>query len=779
MNNIVDNTEITKQLNIAFTSKGSAYKPRTQHFNQDGSPVYINRLILEDSPYLLQHAHNPVNWFPWGSEAFNLAKIEDKPIFISIGYSTCHWCHVMEHESFEDEPIAKYLNEHFISIKVDRENHPDVDATYMTAVTLINGQGGWPMSNFTTTEGKPFFAGAYYNPSQFFQILKLLHEAWVSKRPDICLQADKITADIIKHTSASKTSSTISNITISQAINTTLQNYDSSNGGFGSAPKFPQEPILLFLLEQAKRAYSPQLIERLNHTLTQMAQGGIHDQIGGGFHRYTTDASWQIPHFEKMLYNQALLTQVYIQAYQLTANNYYEYIAKHTLDYIQKEMTAPNGGFFAATDADSEGAEGTFFVWKEPQLKQLLNESDLQLAYTLYDIASNGNFEGANILHCQTTIPKLAKQLQQPSHELLNSITRLNKVLYTERAKRPAPLRDNKIITAWNAMMIKAFAMGSSLSNNNYLQTAINAANCLWEHNQFDNGKLWRIHLNDKSAIHARHEDYAFFADALIAIYDQTEDELWLNRATQVTDRMLELFWDDSEGGFYMAATEADAVCIARLKESSNNTVPAANAVAMMVLNAISQRTGISLYAHKAAATIAAFNNQIAQQPDVYVSFLNAFSQANNGGNNNFGYSANGALKAYCYLSSTNADTLEIDIKLTLKSGWHINFDDCSNNENSHLKVQLMSQPEMLNMNHIKYPEPSIINDEGHQYKIYNNNQSIKIKFNIKGSQSAINTDALIRLKLKFQMCQNKLCQLEESMALAISCASCITNNFE
>lgn len=776
MDNSAQSAQLKNQLHAALAAKDASYQPRTRHFNPDGTPRYINRLIFEDSPYLLQHAHNPVDWFAWGPEAFARAKEEDKPIFLSIGYSTCHWCHVMEHESFEDEPIAQYLNAHFIAVKVDRENHPDVDTTYMAAVTLINGQGGWPMSNFITAQGKPFFAGTYYNPSQFLHVLNHLKGVWDSNRQQVYRQADDITAAVIKHTGSSTTANLPGRAQINQATCALLQRHDRHQGGFGHAPKFPQEPILLFLLGQAQQTYSPDILEALDNSLTHMARGGIYDQIGGGFHRYSTDNYWLAPHFEKMLYNQAHLAQVYVQAFHLTAKGYYEHIAVRTLDYVKREMAAPGGGFFAATDADSEGAEGTFFVWHESQLKQLLDDNDLQFVRRLYGVTGAGNFEGANILHLPQPLSRTADELGQPIDKLLLSIEQLNGQLYREREKRPPPLRDDKIITAWNAMMVKAFAQASTLAGRaDYLQTALNGAEFLWQHNQFDQGRLWRIHLNGNSSIAARHEDYAFFADALIALYDHCQQNIWLERAQQVAQRMLELFWDESAGGFYMAAQEHETACIARPKESTDGALPASNPIAMGVLTALDERTGRSDYAVKAQATLQAFASSIQQHPDAYVSFLRAISALPGGNNMPFAYGAKGVVKARCQLVQDH----QMDINLTLEEGWFINADDSPHNESGHLQVELISQPDCLHLVDIEYPRASSLQTAATPQPVYPEQQTIKIKFKLDESGAIVGSDALLRLELKLRICRDELCLPEEILKLAISCAPWITSNFD
>jgi hypothetical protein len=353
--------ELQKQLRRKLEAKGSGYVPRTEHLAADGRPLFTNRLILEDSPYLVQHAHNPMNWLPWGSEAFARARREEKPVFLSIGYSTCHWCHVMEEESFDDVEIARLLNEHFVSIKVDRERRPDVDELYMTAVVMMTGRGGWPMSSFLTPAGEPFFGGTYFPRAQFKELLLQVVEAWEGQRPQLLASAGKIADRVKAAVSASLEAREFGDGLIPMAVEQSLASHDPHQGGFGAAPKFPHEPELLFLLDRVMRASDEGALAAVERSLTAMASGGIHDQVGGGFHRYSTDAHWLVPHFEKMLYNQAHLARAYSGAYRLTAKPGYGRVARQTLDYVLRDMTAPEGAFYSATDADSEGKEGEFF----------------------------------------------------------------------------------------------------------------------------------------------------------------------------------------------------------------------------------------------------------------------------------------------------------------------------------------------------------------------------------------------------------------------------------
>jgi uncharacterized protein YyaL (SSP411 family) len=433
-------SELRGRLDAALAAKGPEYRPRSRHLASDGSPKFSNRLILEDSPYLLQHAHNPVDWFPWGAEAFAKARHENKPIFLSIGYSTCHWCHVMEEESFDNIAIARLLNKHFVSIKVDRERRPDVDKAYMTAVMVITGRGGWPLSSFLTPAGKFFYGGTYFTPDQFAQLLDRVGTVWQEQRADLVAQADEIAAAVRRTMEVSGQAREIGDTAIKEAVARIVAEQDSINGGFGQSPKFPNEPFVFLLLETAYRSGDKQALSAAESSLTAMAHGGIFDQVGGGFHRYSTDARWLVPHFEKMLYNQALLGRAYVEAYQLTGKQLYARVASQTLDFVLRDMTGPEGGFYSAFDADSEGEEGTFYLWDTGQIQEALHSKNIELARDVYAVTEEGNFEGKNILYLPVPLEVYAKRHNVDQPQLLRHVDRVRDELQEARARRVPPL---------------------------------------------------------------------------------------------------------------------------------------------------------------------------------------------------------------------------------------------------------------------------------------------------------------------------------------------------
>ena len=444
---------------------------RTTHLDEDGQPKYTNRLVDEASPYLLQHAHNPVDWYPWGAEAFERAKQEDKPVFLSIGYSTCHWCHVMEGESFDDEQIAALLNEHFISIKLDREQRPDLDDIYMTGVQMLTGQGGWPMSNFLTPEGAPFFAGTYFPPDHFRGLLEQIVGVWRDRREEVDKQAREVAQNIARFTAARAETRQLPDDLIEVTTNEILGRLDEVNGGFGGAPKFPNEVMLSVLVDAVERSGSAEAHRALSLTLDKMGQGGIFDHVAGGFHRYTVDAIWLVPHFEKMLYNQAQLLRVYARAARLTGSAAWRRVAEQTVQYVLRDMRDGDGRFFSATDADSEGEEGRFFVWTREQLEAALGAEDAAFVCALYQVTDAGNFEGANILNLSAPLP-------ESDYE---RVDRIHHTLYDVREQREHPLRDEKVITGWNAMMITSLASaGQDLREPAWVEAAARAADALW-----------------------------------------------------------------------------------------------------------------------------------------------------------------------------------------------------------------------------------------------------------------------------------------------------------
>ncbi|HXG22984.1 MAG TPA: thioredoxin domain-containing protein, partial [Chthonomonadales bacterium] len=601
-------------------------------------PKHTNRLIHETSPYLLQHAHNPVDWYPWGEEALRRAKEEDKPILLSVGYSACHWCHVMERESFENEEIASLMNEHFINIKVDREERPDIDHIYMNAVQMMTGQGGWPMTVFLTPDGKPFYGGTYYPPEDrygrpgFPRILRAVAEAWEKRRAEIESQGATIVKEMARLSGVDMPESPVTPDLLDQAYLHLRQQFDTRFGGFGSAPKFPQPMILDFLLRYHLRSHREEPLKMVELTLEKMAFGGIYDQLGGGFHRYSTDAYWLVPHFEKMLYDNAQLVQTYLHAYQLTGDLLYRRIVEETLEYVLREMTSPQGGFYSSQDADSEGEEGRFFVWTEAEIKEVLGEDDAVLFCRYYDVTARGNWEGRNILNVPVAPEPFARSMGLSPDAFGQKLATMRAKLFARRQQRVKPARDEKIITAWNGLMLAAFAEAAAvLEREDYLHTAIkNAAFVLQE--LYKEGRLMRTgcampispHQGEAREANAFQlapipgflEDYAFYADGLIRLYEATFDRNWLDAAEQLTDSLVNHFLDP-QGGFYMTAAQAEDL-VERPKDIADNAVPSGNSVAVDVLLRLATLLGKEHYRKQAATVLRKMNSLLTQHPAVF-----------------------------------------------------------------------------------------------------------------------------------------------------------------
>ncbi|HEY0407881.1 MAG TPA: thioredoxin domain-containing protein, partial [Pyrinomonadaceae bacterium] len=512
---------------------------------------HTNRLSGETSPYLLQHAHNPVDWHPWGEEAFARARAENKPILLSIGYSACHWCHVMEHESFENEEIARLMNENFISIKVDREERPDLDQIYMNAVQMMTGHGGWPMTVFLTPEGVPFYGGTYYPPVDrynmpgFPRVLLGVAEAYRSQPDEITQSADTMLAELRRLGQARASNEGIAVELLDDAARGIARSYDAQHGGFGSAPKFPAPMNLEFLLRVYHRTGQSDALEMVEHTCRKMAEGGMYDQLGGGFHRYSTDARWLVPHFEKMLYDNALLARLYLHAYQATRNDFYRRIAEETLDYVAREMMDERGGFYSTQDADSEGHEGKFFVWTIDEVKEILGAEDGALFSSYYDVTAGGNFEGQNILNVTRSIEDAAKASGVTVERLREALARGRRALFDARERRVKPDRDEKVLTAWNGLMLAAFAEAAAiLEREDYLNAAKNNAQFVLD-NLRREGLLLRAYKDGQAKLNAYLEDYAFFIDGLLALYEAAGELRWLEEALSLALTMNAEFWDE------------------------------------------------------------------------------------------------------------------------------------------------------------------------------------------------------------------------------------------
>ncbi|MBS1771062.1 MAG: thioredoxin domain-containing protein [Acidobacteria bacterium] len=578
-----------------------------------------NRLINETSPYLLQHAYNPVDWYPWGDEAFAKAKAEDKPLLVSIGYSACHWCHVMEHESFEDEETARVMNENFVNIKVDMEERPDVDHIYMSFVQMTTGRGGWPMNVFLTPDKRPFFGGTYFPPAPRYgmpswqQILLSIAEAYKEKRDEIEHSANEIVGEL-RRLSMVNEGTALSNAILDDAFASFERSFDAKNGGFGGAPKFPQAMSLEFLLRHHHSTHDQKALDMTRLTLDKMAFGGMYDQLGGGFHRYSVDNVWLVPHFEKMLYDNAQLARIYLHAFQVTGDPEYRRIATETLDYVLREMTNPSGGFYSSQDADSEGEEGKFFVWSEREIDDLLGDDSNAFKF-FFDVSKDGNFEGKNILNRPRTIDSAASALKIEPFELFSLIENAKQGLFEARETRIKPHRDEKVLASWNGLMLAAFADAAGvLGDDKYLKTAEKNAEFLLSKMLTDSGRLFRSWKAGEAKLNGYLDDYANVADGLLALYQVTGNIRYFQNARSLVDLMLEHFWDQEAGGFFYTSNDHEELVV-RTKDFTDNATPSGNSAAADVLLRIAMLTGDDRYERFAVATLRLAANQIARYP--------------------------------------------------------------------------------------------------------------------------------------------------------------------
>ena len=587
------------------------------------TPKHTNRLTHETSPYLLQHAHNPVDWYPWGEEALTRAKQEQKPILLSIGYSACHWCHVMERESFENEEIAAVMNELFINIKVDREERPDLDEIYMNAVQIMTRQGGWPMTVFLTPDLKPFYGGTYYPPTDrygrpgFPKVMHAVAEAFSGQNTQVLQQADQITAHLAQ----------MSNVVdphhhelTEELMNNAFQNYrsqfDSHHGGFGNAPKFPPSMGLPFLLRYWHHSGNANALEMVELTLEKMARGGMYDQLGGGFHRYSTDAHWLVPHFEKMLYDNAQLVVAYFEAYQATQKPFYRDIATETLDYVIREMyDAENGGFYSTQDADSEGVEGKFFVWEPNDVEDIIGEENAKIFCEYYDITPQGNFEGENILNVQAPPDILARKLRMDLGELEALLADGKQKLFEAREKRIKPGLDDKILTSWNGIMIRGMAMGYQLTGKpEYLEACEKSAEFVLTTLSQNNGLLLRTYRDGKSHLNAYLEDYSYFIAGLIALYEASFEPKWLTEAERLAHIMIDQFGDDAGDGFFFTG-KAHETLIVQSKSAYDGATPSGASMAIHSLLRLAKHLDNSEFHDQAAETLLLYFHQMEGMP--------------------------------------------------------------------------------------------------------------------------------------------------------------------
>jgi uncharacterized protein len=617
-----------------LSSNSEVKKMKNKSANSDIKKNH-NRLIHEKSPYLLQHAENPVDWYAWGPEAFEKARKENKPIFLSIGYSTCHWCHVMAHESFENPEVARLMNEVFVCIKVDREERPDIDNIYMRVCQMMTGGGGWPLTILMTPDKKPFFAGTYipkesrHGRSGMLDFIPRIKEIWDTQHADILKSADKITASL-NQISINSSGAELDKSTLKTAYEQLSGRFSEQYGGFGNAPKFPSPQNLLFLLRYWKSTNDEKALRMVVKTLQSMQEGGIYDHIGFGFHRYSTDSHWLVPHFEKMLYDQAMLAMAYIEAYQATGKEEFKETAKEIFTYILRDMTDTKGGFYSAEDADSEGVEGKFYVWTEDEIRQILKGEEADLIINVFNVKKSGNFRdeasgentGANILHLEKNLTEVAFKNKTSVDELKERVETARQKLFTARNKRIHPHKDDKILTDWNGLMIAALAKGAQVCNEpDYANAAKRAADFILADMRRQDGRILHRYRDGHAAILANVDDYAFLIWGLLELYETIFDVHYLQTALDLNNEMIEHFWDEQDGGFYFTADDAEEL-IVRQKEIYDGAIPSGNSVAVLNLFRLARITADTDLEDKANKIMLAFSEDVKSVPSGYTQMM-------------------------------------------------------------------------------------------------------------------------------------------------------------
>ncbi|WP_242394350.1 thioredoxin domain-containing protein [Anaeromyxobacter oryzisoli] len=615
---------LARRLADAVRARGPSYLPHTRHL-VDGVPRFTNRLVLERSPYLLQHAHDPVSWYPWGDEAFEEARRTGRPVFLSIGYSTCHWCHVMERESFEDEEIARILNERYVAVKVDREERPDVDGIYMTAVQLLTGGGGWPMTVWLTPEREPFFGGTYFPPRDGARgtirglrgLLDELADLYAKDRPRVAAATGSLVAAVRTALASAEPPADAppGSAPIEDAVAQIGRVFDPIHGGLRAAPKFPSSLPVRLLLRHHRRTGDPEALHMAILTLEKMAAGGIHDQLGGGFHRYSTDAEWIVPHFEKMLYDNALLAVAYAEAWQVTGRRDLARVTRQTLDYLLRELTSPEGGLWSATDADSEGEEGRFFVWDERELRDALGpDADRFIAF--HGVTREGNFEGRNVL-----------RVPRPNDETWDALAPARARLYALRARRPAPLRDEKVLAGWNGLAVSALAFGGRvLGERRYVDAAVRAAEFVLGR-MVEDGRLRRSWLAGEAGGPAFLDDHAFLAQGLLDLFEATFEPRWLSAALELSERLEQLFGDPAGGGWFTTAADQEQL-LAREKPTRDGAEPSGASVAALNALRLDAFTTDARWRGRAEAALRHYRDVLETQPTALQDLLLALDFA-------------------------------------------------------------------------------------------------------------------------------------------------------
>ncbi len=749
--------------------------------NRDGTWKWTNKLINETSPYLLLHAHNPVDWYPWGADALERAKAENKPIFLSVGYSTCYWCHVMERKVFADPDIAAMMNEMYINIKVDREERPDLDEIYMTATQIMTRGGGWPNSVFLTPDLHPFYAGTYFPPMDshnrpgFPRVLKTLHDYWANRREEVVEHGKKITEVIRQATGGGLVGSEeipLERKLVTSAVEFLRSTYDSAYGGFGEAPKFPSPTNLELLLSEYDREEDEQLLEMITHTLDMMAYGGMYDQIGGGFHRYSVDARWLVPHFEKMLYDNAQLAKVYLLAYQRTQKPLYRRVAEEIFEFAFREMTSPEGGFYSAIDAETDAEEGKYYVWTDKEIRDVLGRRKSKQLMKVYGVTKGPNFEGKNILYLPAPIANAAKAEGKSEEEFLAQLEPLKTKLLRAREKRERPLLDTKVIVNWNGLMIDAFALGYEvLKDTRYRNAAEQAATFILEEMKNAKGQLMHTYRDGVLKYDGYLDDYAFLVRGILGLHQATGDKRWLSEARALTDTMVELFWDDTDGAFYFTLEGAEHLLV-RTKQPYDSAIPSGNAVAANNLLSLAKITDTFDYFKLAEKTLQNFAGMMSKSSGGFMHMLLAanrhwdvrpiFRQQR--------------IPSYISPPTTGTETeivevsasilpsggkgspsrfIDVKVHLEIAEGWHINANPASQDMLIPTSVSLDSQAPAAVVS-VDYPEGKIVHFDFSEesLSVYEGKFTIPVKLRLKSDEN----DVPLELELHYQACNDQIC---------------------
>lgn len=756
----------------------------------DGGTEF-NRLIHEKSPYLLQHARNPVNWYPWGPEAFEHAKKENKPIFLSIGYSTCHWCHVMERESFERQDVAEIMNKYFINIKVDREERPDIDEIYMNATNLITGRGGWPNSLWLTPDRKPFYAGTYfpredrYGIIGFKTILLRLAQAWQAQHAEVEIQANRIATAMkdMAETTSVKASGDLNKELVKQAENQIAGSFDKNMGGFGGAPKFPPHQKLMLLISQYRKTKNAKLLEMITKTADAMADGGIHDHIGGGFHRYSTDSRWFLPHFEKMLYDNAQLTRFYVDAYLITKDQRYREVAEGILEWVIRDMTDKDGGFYSALDADSEGEEGKFYLWGHDEIVSILGTEEAERFARVYSFEKKGNYRdeaagerpGTNIVYLKKSLKEAAKTEKLSLKDLQKHLKNNREKLLDVRNKRIWPGLDDKVLVNWNGLMIGGFAYaGKELNEPKYVNAAQGAANFILAKMR-KNGRLIHRYRQGQAKLDAYLDDYAFLADGLLQLYDATGDERWIAEAKALVEVLFE-HYQDKEGAFFHTADDHEKLLM-RTKEPYDRAIPSGNGVAAAVLVKLSHITGDKKYLEQARRLLNFFLGFMEQAPSATATMIIAVDllediklSPTDTGEKPKAQLRKQPLTVQAFASDVTVSpgqTIQMSIKIDIDKGYHINSSKPLTKNLIATSVSLKKQPQAA-ITTISYPKGKEVKFQFSPEFLSVYEQSVKIEFAVAIAKDAKAGKTDLEIEVKTQACTETLCLAPEIHLLSI-----------